>query len=98
MAERDSEGPFAIGQKEWPGIAKLIEECGEVIQICGKLIATGGRTDHWSGLDLREELEDEMADVRAAIEFVMAYSNLDVRRIQDRAKMKYHLFEKWHDG
>lgn len=29
---------FSIGSKRWPGISKLIEECGEVLQIAGKLM------------------------------------------------------------
>lgn len=32
---------FAIGDKEWPGISKLIEEAGEVLQICGKAHGNG---------------------------------------------------------
>lgn len=99
MTERanDNEGPFSIGQDVWPGLAKLAEECGEVIQIIAKLIATGGRTDHWSGLDLRVELENEMADVRAALSFVAAHNpDLDVDRINGRVIRKTELFLSWH--
>jgi NTP pyrophosphatase (non-canonical NTP hydrolase) len=93
----DNEGPFSIGQDLWPGIAKLAEECGEVIQVIGKLIATGGRTDHWSGLDLRVALEDEIADLRAAIAFVAAHNEtLNVDRINGRVFRKTELFEEWH--
>lgn len=93
----DNEGPFSIGQTEcWPGIAKLNEECGELIQIIGKLIATGGRTDHWSGLDLKKELEDEIADVRAAMWFVLSHNDLDSLRIGQRVRQKGDLFNEWH--
>lgn len=92
----DNEGPFSIGQNLWPGIAKLAEECGELVQIIGKLIATGGRTDHWSGLDLRKELEDEMADVLAAINFVDRHNDLHSEHIAGRAHAKVILFEQWH--
>lgn len=45
---------FAIGAQEWPGISKLIEEAGEVQQVCGKLLATYGETKHWDKSDLKE--------------------------------------------
>lgn len=31
-------GDFSIGGTLWPGLSKLIEECGEVLQVGGKLI------------------------------------------------------------
>lgn len=44
---RDSiEGPYGIGSDTWPGLAKLIEECGETLQVLGKIIARGGELDH----------------------------------------------------
>jgi hypothetical protein len=93
----DNEGPFSIGQNLWPGISKLIEECGEVIQIAGKLIATGGRTDHWSGLDLGVELEKEIGDLGAAIGFVIRHNpQLNPERIYDRTTAKEALFDEWH--
>jgi NTP pyrophosphatase (non-canonical NTP hydrolase) len=92
----DNEGPFSIGQNVWPGISKLIEECGEVLQIAGKLIATGGRTDHWSGLDLRAELQDELADLAAASLFVAERNALDRGHMDDRITDKLALFNEWH--
>jgi hypothetical protein len=61
----DTAEPFGIGADTWPGLAKLAEEASEVIQIIAKLIATGGRTDHWSGMDLGKALEDELGDLEA---------------------------------
>ncbi len=102
----DNEGPFSIGQNIWPGISKLIEECGEVLQICGKLIATGGRTDHWSGLNLAEELGNELGDLLAAIDFVHAHNPLNDdhggaygwRSVERRHQEKFLLFQRWHGG
>lgn len=75
---------FAFSDKTWPGIAKLIEECGElsetlplvilstvvgkITQTLGKLVMIQGGTDHWSG-DLRKAMIEEMADVQAALIF-----------------------------
>lgn len=91
---------FAIGDKEWPGISKLAEEIGEVGQIIGKLMGTGGKIEHWDGegnLDAR--LIAEMADVYAAITFVMRNNfkdEVDRSRFNDRAEAKIKLFEGWH--
>lgn len=87
---------FAIGSRTWPGISKLVEELGEVAQVAGKLIATGGQARHWDGTDLRTRLEDELADLSAAIAFVVARNGLDDGRIAARREAKLLLFEEWH--
>lgn len=90
---------FAIGDKEWPGISKLIEEAGEVLQVCGKLIATGGNTEHWDNNDtpLKERLENEIADLLAAAAFVVRRCGLDGGRVDDRVKRKLTRFVTWHE-
>lgn len=110
MVANDTEGPFSIGQNIWPGIAKLIEECGDVTQVCGKLIATGGREDHyWSGHDLGCDLVNELGDLLAAIDFVRAhnvFSHFVVANglpthgaaIEARRREKFDLFQHWHGG
>lgn len=94
----DNAGPFSIGSDTWPGLSKLIEECGEVLQVAGKLIATGGSVDHWSGLDLDCEMEKELGDALAAIDFFVECNRLRLRNhvIDARRDEKYHLFEEWH--
>jgi len=87
---------FFIGAKEWPGISKLVEEIGEVGQVCGKLMGAQGEVEHWDGSNLQDELINEMGDVLAAIQFVTAYCDLDPRLVAQRADMKLALFEKWH--
>lgn len=89
-------GDFSIGGTVWPGLSKLVEECGEVGQVAGKLIATRGATDHWDGSNLGERLEEEMADVMAAIRFVREANNLNWARMILRAREKLDLFRKWH--
>lgn len=93
----DDAGPFSIGSDVWPGLAKLAEECGEVIQIIGKLIATGGKFHHWSELNLYEELEKELADVQAACVFVVQENPiLDSGQIGLRIVHKLAVFREWH--
>lgn len=87
---------FAIGSSVWPGISKLIKKCGEIGQVAGKLIATGGNVAHWDGSNLRERLQDELADVIAACRFVISRNGLDVAAIEKRVDAKLALFNKWH--
>lgn len=89
-------GPYSIGSDRWPGLAKVAEECGEVIQVAGKIIAANGESAHWDGSDLRRRLEDEIADLRAAADFLILRNGLDEDRIRHRAGDKLVLFEGWH--
>jgi NTP pyrophosphatase (non-canonical NTP hydrolase) len=94
----DGAGPYSIGSDVWPGLSKLIEECGEVIQVAGKLLGTGGNTTHWDGSDLRVRLQEELADLTAAIAFVGDFCDLDLTAVEGRIDAKYALFEQWHDA
>lgn len=88
--------PFSIGGKVWPGISKLIEEAGEVQQVAGKLLGTGGAVEHWDGSNLRDRLQEEIADVMAACQFVAEANQLDVDGIARRVDAKLATFHKWH--
>jgi NTP pyrophosphatase (non-canonical NTP hydrolase) len=87
---------FAIGDKEWPGVSKLIEEAGEVAQVCGKLLGTRGERIHFDGSDLRARLGEELADLLAAIFFVIEENDLDAGAIDVRAVQKLATFNRWH--
>ncbi len=91
---------FAIGSEQWPGLAKLSEECGEVVQVVGKLVQTGGAVEHWDGTNLRVRLIEEMADVFAAIAYVMEHSNNHFDQQErdaffNHSERKKKLFDKW---
>ena len=91
-------GPaFAFGDDVWPGLAKLAEECGEVVQVIGKLMMTHGDPAHWSG-NLRTMLVDEIADVIAAGLFVrrFALTKEESDYIDNRILIKRLKFEAWH--
>lgn len=97
MRHEEDEKQYAIGSKKWPGLSKLTEELGEVQQVIGKLIQTGGQDQHWDGgPPLRERLEDEMADLAAALMFVAEANGLDVARMGKREREKLALFRQWH--
>jgi hypothetical protein len=93
-------GDYSIGSDHWPGLAKAMEECGEFVHACAKLIAMGGEdAPHWDGQGtVLTRVEDEMADVLAACAFLRSRNPvLDAGRILDRTAAKVALFEKWHD-
>lgn len=88
---------FAIGDQQWPGLSKLTEECGEVLQVIGKLMATHGNAAHWDGTDLRQRLLAELGDLAGAFEFVVGFlPAADLVAVRARAREKYALFQKWH--
>lgn len=91
-----SAGPYSIGSSHWPGLSKLIEEAGEVQQVAGKIIATGGDAKHFDGSDLRERLTEELGDLIAACNFVALVNGIDYERMQERVNKKLSLFETWH--
>jgi NTP pyrophosphatase (non-canonical NTP hydrolase) len=86
---------FAIGDRVWPGVSKLVEEIGELGQVLGKLMGSRGNIHHWSG-NLRDKLHEEIGDVLGAIRFVIIHGALDPDVIEFRARKKYEQFEKWH--
>lgn len=89
---------FAIGSPVWPGLSKLAEEAGETLQVIGKLMGTGGESAHWDGTDLRGRLIEELADLMAACEFVVATNQLDHEDLSVRRQKKLELFCQWHRG
>jgi len=89
---------FAVGDKDWPGLGKLNEEAGELIQVIGKLMQTHGDPQHWESEDpqhLRRRLEEEIGDLQAAIGFVVSHCDLDTQAIRDRFAVKRARFERW---
>jgi non-ribosomal peptide synthetase component F len=98
-----SAGDYSIGSENWPGLAKVMEECGEVIQVAGKIIAADGRAIRWnmdetadSPSPLTERLADEVADTHAALLFLIETNHLDTDRINARANRKLAMFRQWH--
>lgn len=88
---------FSIGSERWPGVAKVLEECGELTQVLGKLVQIGGAQEHWDG-DLWPLIEDELADVQASIAYLIdANAVLDKQTIARRKALKESKFWAWHD-
>lgn len=91
--------PFALGSDILPGAAKVIEEMGELQQVLGKYLATGGDPAHWDGSDLRQRLIEELGDLSAAI-LIFGDLNLTAEEgaaVTTRGHEKYALFTQWHN-
>ncbi|WP_432972405.1 hypothetical protein [Dactylosporangium sp. CA-233914] len=88
-------GPYEIGSETWPGLAKLAEEAGELIQILAKLVGASGRERYYDGTDLRARLIEECGDLTAAIAFFTETNGLSAE-VDDRARQKLALFRQWH--
>lgn len=94
----DGHGPYSIGSTLWPGLSKVAEESGEIVQVIGKLMGTGGLVAHWDGSDLAVRMQEEIADLQAALEFLVGHNAelLDRDAIAARAAKKLTMFEQWH--
>lgn len=79
------------------GVAKLIEECGELTQILGKKLAYWSTDEHPDGSgSISARLCDEIADVMAACLFVVNTLELDDDYIDSRCGRKLAQFIAWH--
>ena len=79
------------------GLAKLLEELGELSQAAAKKLAYFHTDEHPDGAgSLSQRLEQEMGDVCGAIMFVTHTLKLDRMAINDRALAKLSTFRKWH--
>jgi NTP pyrophosphatase (non-canonical NTP hydrolase) len=79
----------------WRGIGKLTEECGEVLQLLGKLIPfpDGMHPDGKGNLSGR--LADEIADLYAALDYFVEFNDLPQDSIRARREQKLDQFERW---
>lgn len=66
-----------------------MEECGELIQACSKMIRTKGKTKY-----LRN-LQDEVGDVLTMIEILKISGLVTDEQIADRMKEKKEKLMKW---
>lgn len=84
--------PGKLRSDEWPGAFKLAEECSEVTQAIMKIMG-GSKDPH-----LIDHLEDEIADVYAALGFFMDHNALDFPRIATRIQAKRDRWDAKRNG
>jgi len=79
------------------GLTKLQEECGELVAIAAKKAAFMHTDVHPDGNgSMKRRLEEEVADVLAAIGLINDTFELDEQFVMTRAEQKLALFRKWH--
>lgn len=78
------------------GLTKLIEECGELVQVAAKRIAFPNDIFHPDGSNQDERLQEEIGDVLGAIQFVIEQFALDDLVIDQRVALKLERFKEWH--
>ena len=79
------------------GLAKLLEELGELAQVTAKKLAYFHTDEHPDGAgSLKDRMEQEMGDVAGAMAFVQQQFGLSGPAIEVRACLKLALFQKWH--
>lgn len=104
VPQRIPAGSFALGGVVWPGLAKVVEECGELLQVAGKLMAYPDGEHPDGGVPLLERLCDEIADVTAALFVFRTLNGIDRPGspnddlLRDRVFEKAALFHQWHDA
>lgn len=79
------------------GLGKIQEECGELIQVAAKKSAFMDREIHPDGSNMKARIEEEIADVKAAIRMVEINLDLDLQAIEARALKKFQIFMAWHN-
>ena len=90
--------PFQFACPRWPGLAKLAEECGEVVQVIGKIIGTAGTMRFRDGQTIdRSRLVEEVGDLKAIIGFVEdhAFTAAERSACMRRQAVKRVVFERW---
>lgn len=88
--------PYLIGSNKFAGISKIVEEAGEVLQVIGKLMGFGKFGIHWDGKPVKGSLEDEIADLLAAVDFAISKNKLSRKKIEARRREKLKKFQFWH--
>lgn len=84
---------------QFGGLTKLIEECGELVQIAAKKQAYFDTDTHPDGKgSMKKRLEEEMADVIAACVLVAENFGLNQDFLEQRALKKLELFRSWHNN
>lgn len=90
---------YGIGSNEFPGLAKLVEETGELQQVLGKVMTLGHLGEHWDGSLLEDRLLEELGDVHAAIIFFINnnFDTTDAETVTARSQQKLDQFRYWHE-
>ena len=92
----DEPVPYGIGSGTWPGLSRLAADAAQVARAARGIIGTGNDTDQDAAVQ-RESLQDELGDLRAAIDYVIGKNALDWTAVNRRRDRKRSLYERGVD-
>ena len=92
----DQPVPYGIGSDTWPGLSRLAADAAQVVKVACTIIGTGNDT-HQDEAVQRESLQDELGDLRAAIDYVIGKNALDWGAVNKRRDRKRSLYERGID-
>ena len=88
--------PYGIGSDMWPGLSRLAADAAEVAKVARAIISTGNDTDQDAAVQ-RASLQEELGDLRAAIDYVIGKNALDWAAVNSRRDRKRSLYERGID-
>jgi hypothetical protein len=88
--------PYGIGSDTWPGLSRLAADAAQVVKVACTIISTGNDTDQ-DAVVQRESLQEELGDLRAAIDYVIGKNALDWATVNRRRDRKRSLYERGID-
>lgn len=92
----DQPAPYGIGSDTWPGLSRLAADAAQVVRVAVAIIGTGNDTQHDAAVQ-RESLQEELGDLRAAIDYVIGKNALDWAAVNSRRDRKRSLYERGID-
>ncbi|HTU06252.1 MAG TPA: hypothetical protein VMG13_11935 [Trebonia sp.] len=94
----DPPGPYSIGSDTWPGLSRLAADAAQVVRVACTIMGNRGDTQPEAEADgLRESLQEELGDLRAAIDYVIGKNALDWDAVNRRRDRKRSLYERGTD-
>lgn len=89
---------YTMNNTIWPGLAKVVEEAGEITQVAGKIMACFGQDTYYGGEDLRGHLQEEAADLIASLTYLIEENKLDKKAISKRVRKKLAKYYQWKES
>jgi len=91
--ETEFDSPINLGQQL---MAITAEECGELVQVCMKMMRKHGHIDDmYYDKKYRAQLVEEAGDVLCMLELLSEHGLFDWREIYDRADVKREKLKEW---
>ncbi|MBO0826017.1 MAG: hypothetical protein J2P27_19505 [Actinobacteria bacterium] len=85
-------GPYGIGSDTWPGLSQLAADAAQIARRAGAIM---GDDTHQDTACLRASLQEELGDLRAAIDYVIGKNALDWDAVNRRRDRKRSLYERY---